>query len=284
MSNFIKIPVILIDEKHGDEECSIFQHKFLNSQAISPENTLLVEEGINPCIDSHSENAYKILNEYLLPESADAVTLQRIFLGAVRDETLSVKTATNRLFEKIPNGLELQEQMFALSDDMGNYFNNTLAPLIREIYEKILESPEVDKHIKPVIEIIKKENFPYELPGQGGTEYNVHSKLMFLRDMYLVKAIERKIKEDSSIQLVIIIRGADHRTFTQFLIDRSPFLRLRRIQGNSLGREMYQGWFNRNTYYKNVLDEHTRSSQAVGGATRRRKRKGVKQSRKRNNR
>jgi hypothetical protein len=225
-----------------------------------------------------------VLNVYLLPESADAITLQRIYLGAVRDETLSVKTATDRLFEKIPNGLEIQEQMFGLSDDMGNYFNNTLADLIKQIYEKFLESPEVDKHIKPVIEIIKKENFPYELPGLGGTDYNVHDKLMFLRDMYLVKAIERRIQEDSSIQLIIIIRGADHRTFTQFLIERSPFLRLRRIQGNSLEREKYEGWFNRNTYYKNVLGEHAYSAQAVGGATRRRKRKGVKQSRKRNRR
>lgn len=283
MNNSVKIPVILIDERHNDEECSIFQNQFVNSQAIPPSNTLLVEEGINPCIDGKHHDNYKILNEYLLPESADAVTLQRIFLGAVRDETFSVKTATNRLFEKIPNGLEIQEKMFKLSDDMGNYFNGTLAPLIYDIYEKLLESPQVDKNIKPVIELIKtKGPFPFELPGLGGTEDDVHNKLMFLRDMYLVKAIERKVKEDPNIKLIIIIRGAFHRVFTQFFIERSPLLRLRRIQGNSMGLRNSPGWFERDSYYKKVLGEDHSS----GGGTRRRKEKMLRKrkSRKRNNR
>ena len=263
--NAVKIPVILIDETHNDTTCHSEQVDMISTLTVPPEHILFVVEGINPCIESLyiDNNKYNILNEYLNPQSTDASALHLMFLaGNAIDHHPISKTLIHNLFKKIPDGELLAEEFFADENHIlrrGPPAWEKVKKIYYDAFKLFLESDEVDSKIKPILEqLLERPGYPFLLPGQTPDDKSdeiIVNKFMFLRDKYLVQAIENEvITHPEKFQLIVIIRGALHRININHFITSSNLLFLSDIQKNM---RMYQNFINYNNVGGRLLIRKT---------------------------
>jgi hypothetical protein len=218
------VPVILLSEAHGEPVCHADQLAFFASLTKDPSEVLIVEEGVNPCIDGliAEKKGHKVLNEYTHPDSMDIVGLNGILHGVHPEDHELRKECVRHLVRRIPDGPALLERLYAIPP--GDFL--TRDPLARELLEKLLTAESLSAELKNIIESMLVYPFVMELPGTAGDNDDVNTRVMFLRDKVLVNSIERFVQADPTIKCVVILRGAYHAVYTRHFIKKSARLTL----------------------------------------------------------
>ena len=227
-----KIPVILIGERHETESCSVQQHAVLEelSSSVPREETLLVEEGYNPCINSIREKGYKILNEHAIPEIWDVLAIFRMYVNMMRDANPMIEMPMTKVFEKIPHGQEKLNEMYADLDKSGGLWVTRLDLYSKKVklYEELRDY--VSEETRPLLDIVIDQESRTSKTGMGPSQSSDEIPMMLtdLRDKLLVKAIENYVSTNPSIKIIVIIRGAFHEQSTASYIGASSRLALNR--------------------------------------------------------
>lgn len=227
-----KIPVIFIGERHETESCSVQQHAVLEelSSSVPREETLLVEEGYNPCINSLREKGYKILNEHAIPEIWDVLAIFRMYVNMMRDANPMIEMPMTKVFEKIPHGQEKLNEMYADLDKSGGLWVTRLDLYSKKVklYEELRDY--VSEETRPLLDIVIDQESRTSKTGMGPSQSSDEIPMMLtdLRDKLLVKAIENYVSTNPSIKIIVIIRGAFHEQSTASYIGASSRLALNR--------------------------------------------------------
>jgi hypothetical protein len=115
-----KTPVVYISEIHENAECDLAQRRVLADLAerVPPSKTLLVMEGVNPCIQAliHQNKGYTLINEYILPELHDVNGFFNFYHrnhGPLESMYLLNRLLVQKLFNKIPDGAKKLEKFYA---------------------------------------------------------------------------------------------------------------------------------------------------------------------------